>query len=436
MNGALRESRHCFKARATLAGTSIATLLIAACTAQPPAGQVSVAGRPECPQDSVIVTLADSDRGVPVQRTIRHVSVSRDISHVPEYHDCQRLALGNGPTYGPLAAVFAAKGLDSLFPPDHQDTTMAAARAAGEILVYDGYYKPLELMPGFSCLYLWESKPREWEALIQAVGVDQEACLDPPSSSYPQWRFEVREVPAQAGMFGADHPPVARWDWDPQHHYHYIGIRCGDQWCEIAGKKFQSSNSHAGDPMGPPRKIPGKPDPTPKEARRVVAIKGWYDEQRLAIADAPGKPLTTGALIGTAFPHPLLGTLDDVDDFKAMWIPVATVRLDGAPAGHPTYAKYKAKLNFERGDNEVELCRSDPSMRCVPEGMEPSTTCDADSDGSRWWARIISPTDTAYRCVTRRRHPESMPGTVRWRWLLDDETLWVRCSFGCCTVEP
>jgi hypothetical protein len=25
---------------------------------------------------------------------------------------------------------------------------------------------------------------------------------------------------------------------------------------------------------------------------------------------------------------------------------------------------------------------------------------------------------------------------VRWRWLLNDETLWVRCSFGCCTVEP
>ena len=448
MNAAPREARHCSGEKTVLGRTSVAALLLAACMSPSPAGNVVtagqaavLAGRPECPTDSVIVTLKGSERQPSVPTLIKQVAVSGDISLVPEYHDCQRLALGAGSTYGPLAAVFAARRLDTLFLPSARATSMAAARAAGEILVYDGQYKPLELMPGFSCLYLWEPSKGKWEALIQAVGINQDACLSPPSSGYPQWRLKARPVPPPEGQAPADIPPVARWDWDVKHHRHYIRIRCGDQWCAVAGKKFQSSSSHTPG-MRPPKPVPGKPDPTEQEIRRVIANKGWYDEQRLAVGGAAGTPLTVSTLTGTAFPHPLLGTLDKVDDFNK-WIPVATVRLAGPPPGDPAYVQYKQKLNFDPGDNEVELCRSmskppskPDSELCVPEGMKPSTTCVADKDGSLWWARIISQTDTAYRCVTRRAHPEAMPGTVRWRWLLNDETLWVRCSFGCCTVEP
>ena len=43
---------------------------------------------------------------------------------------------------------------------------------------------------------------------------------------------------------------------------------------------------------------------------------------------------------------------------------------------------------------------------------------------------------SAYRCVHRRIHSgEEIPGAVRWRWKEDDETMWVRCPQGCCTVN-
>ena len=40
--------------------------------------------------------------------------------------------------------------------------------------------------------------------------------------------------------------------------------------------------------------------PTSRERHRVLEIKGWYDEQHLAVADRSG--LLVGTMTGTAFP--------------------------------------------------------------------------------------------------------------------------------------
>jgi hypothetical protein len=50
---------------------------------------------------------------------------------------------------------------------------------------------------------------------------------------------------------------------------------------------------------------------------------------------------------------------------------------------------------------------------------------------------IVSSTGkVSYRCVTRRTHAGvDPPAAVRWRWKMDDETLWERCGTGCCEVE-
>jgi hypothetical protein len=60
---------------------------------------------------------------------------------------------------------------------------------------------------------------------------------------------------------------------------------------------------------------------------------------------------------------------------------------------------------------------------------------------SEWWLRIVSgtPAKAKYFCVHRRGHEDiaglDIPGIVRWRWALNDETIWIRCLEGCCEAE-
>jgi hypothetical protein len=65
-------------------------------------------------------------------------------------------------------------------------------------------------------------------------------------------------------------------------------------------------------------------------------------------------------------------------------------------------------------------------------------------DEDEWWVRITG-LDAAgapvakYKCATRylftgETMPSHVPGTVRWRWLANDEGGWMRCGHGCCEV--
>jgi hypothetical protein len=97
---------------------------------------------------------------------------------------------------------------------------------------------------------------------------------------------------------------------------------------------------------------------------------------------------------------------------------------------------YADKLHLGSGITKFELIfrRSgdDPPA-------DAGISCDP-SDGGTWWMRLTrggaGPT-VGYRCVTARAHPSApkLPGTARWRWKVDDETTWVRCPQGCCSVN-
>src|SRR6478752_8758201 len=71
--------------------------------AQPP-------GRPECPGHDGIW---DGDSGKLVQTL---VPASGERTHVPEYHDCQRLVNYDRTAFGPMIALFASKALDDVRP--------------------------------------------------------------------------------------------------------------------------------------------------------------------------------------------------------------------------------------------------------------------------------------------------------------------------------
>ena len=367
------------------------------------------AARPECPRDSIFIPR---DTGLVVTH---EVAASGPISMVPEYHDCQRFVSEREDAFGSLIAIFASSGLDSVAdpPPGPYSTanivfTGRDNKAAATILNYDAPYEPLRIEKGINCLYLFTTNG-VWNARIFSASSDQD-CLDPFPASNGGRPLAVTVDPSQRRAM----PPVARWDWDSRQHEHYIGIRCGTQWCEVYNPSrpaLLSSNHYDGSPE--------------------VGIKGLYDEQNLAVPSTGGPGvLVPGGVIGTIFP---VGDLvaNRESDFDRIWKQVAMVSLSG---DSPTY---KDKFNFiagpaPAGNTTIWLCKGDKSACQIP---STSSVNDCDDKGDHWFAKIVSATLTKYRCVIRRQHPSvPIPGAVRWRWKNTDDDMWVRCPTGCCEI--
>jgi hypothetical protein len=177
--------------------------------------------------------------------------------------------------------------------------------------------------------------------------------------------------------------------------------------------------------------------PPMTDEKKVLRIKGWYDEQRLAVEAGAG--LRPEDALGTIIPDARLNTRNDTMDFHRRWIPVARAAFSGFPANYP----YTSKFGFTSATmgggrfNKVDMCHGS-AAECLRQAPIPSQCTDGPF---KWWARI-SPAaqgaDPVYRCVERHGHEALniplIPATARWRWLANDETLWVRCAQGCCTV--
>lgn len=356
----------------------------------------------DCPHD-FRVTPPNSTREIAI------VPLAGAITNVVGYHDCQRLVINQGRAYGPLVAVFASSRLASI-ETDLDAQSHGVGVAAAEIYSYDGSYEPLGIEPGFNCLYL--SRGQGLEARLVPVGYDERACLEPLGSNDQRGKELQVHAAAQPGLAQGDYPPVARWDWDRANLKQYIGAACGAAWCEIGEIGFQASPSLSFGGVG---------------ADRVYRVKGWYDEQVLAVANADGS-LRPSGVRGALVPAPGLGELDDTAAFQQRWVHVATAVLDGPSA------EYKRKLNFDQGTNLVYLCHGNRSG-CIPVStLQPTCT----SEGA-WWQKTVSATgESAFACVTFRDHSGlgvRVPTTARWRWLANDESTWFSCPTGCCTKQ-
>lgn len=366
-----------------------------------------VAGRPECPTDVIVLP---SDTGYV---TTTELAAPGPISLVPEYHDCQRFVNPEKTTYGPLVAIFATYKLDTVPDPVvPQQPTRAllggTERAAATILNYNDPYEPLSIEHGINCLYMVTSNGI-WRAHIVKVWSDS-ACVRPMSENAGGADLNVTVL---AGPRGDSVPPVARWDWDPIVRKHYIGIRCGSQWCEVYDLSQPTLNS------------------SPHYAGSIqAAVKGWYDEQYLAVRSVGGNGLAPGGVLATIIPVANLADFT-VANFDTTWQKVAVVSLsDDSP-------KYHDKFNFVRaappaGKSEVWLCKGDPAACGISNAQVPASCPNKDDP---WWGKIVADGTTRYRCVIRRTHPGiSIPGAVRWRWQVDDEDMWIRCPEGCCEM--
>jgi hypothetical protein len=348
------------------------------------------ADAPECPGPNIAIRV-DSAHGTPGV-TYRHiVEIAQGISTVPEFHDCQRFVTrspGGQPIYGALYAVFAAKTLaDQTFDPD------TSAFAAAEVYTRRGEYPGLGIKPGFNCLYL--SKANGWKAFMVSVGLNDDTVCKPRMSLAQ--RLGATSLRVTRHVYGNmkpnEYPGVTRWDMDQAGHY-YITMRCGAGWCDV-GLEEPARASRAltlGDGISEPE-------------RRVRTIKGWYDQQVLAIPS--GENVRPQAIVGTVIPVPGLA---DLPFDATTYLQVATIEIGDIP-------QYKSKLGLKRGTNLL-------FMR---------------GEGDNWDAYVQAP-DGEKKYLKAHRHGHegqgfNIPGTVRWRWLSKDETIWVRCLEGCCQVQ-
>ncbi|HSE65483.1 MAG TPA: hypothetical protein VLB12_00760 [Gemmatimonadales bacterium] len=388
------------------------------------------------------------------------------ITPIAEFHDCQRLiSLSDSTKYGPLVGIWVSEVLDrlpdslarlrSLIKEKEQRRSIVGniqgpipnpLQAIGtglpfaEILAWPEPkgippgYRPLGIERGWNCLYLFNAMPSGLTARMVPV-TDPNTCTKPVLADTLTSGKPLNVAMVSSSLAVGSYPPVGRWEWDGRTHY--IGMGCHTAWCEVtdrSGTDFHSSK-HYSLPAAVAADL----------QRRVFEVKGWYDEQRLAVFPNSGE-ISPASFRGTVVPDPGLDAIPSVAAFKAVWVPVAQIALDRKSED------YRKKLNLHPGKlplgsppesmTQVYLCAND-SNTCFPEGGAP--TCDfRDSDG-KWWAKIVAPDGhVEYRCGRRVDHsgltdvsgnPIHIPGAARWKWSNHDEQLWVRCGEGCCAVH-
>lgn len=405
-------------------GTAGISIGAVAWTAGGPRGAATAAqreARPECPHDTVV--WRDSGG---IDHTYDQIPLSGEISGIPEFHDCQRFITKDG-GYDSLFAIYAAFHLESLpcgLSRCGVGTAAAVGIPAATILSYGGNYSPLGIKNGFNCLYLWN--PPDWKAAMipQSANADcrYKRTVEPlPPEAVP---LTVRVIaPVALPPFrDREYPPVARWDWDQASKQQSIGIRCGVAWCEVGG-----ASSGAGLGYPPPLIFDPVPGLVPSTAatNAVTRVKGWFDAQLLAkrTSGTGGLKVRPTGNRGYVVPNPVLGDLQQ-SHFEGHWVHAATAVMD---------SDYQSTVHFAKGENRIYLCYG---TGC----RVPSTEvgCPEGTINTMWWARVVAPgARPTYRCVVYRGYPYALdvPGTVRWRWQADDETIWIKCPSGCCELK-
>lgn len=326
---------------------------------------------------------------------------------IPEYHDEGRLPTGDGSTaLGPMAHIFASPFLGEftrraqIF--EHGLPGIMAAvvvvkvdGAAGETLPPS--YSALGLVDGKNCIWLWATGTRPTDPF--------EVYVTNPTGAAPCDRSAARTGPytvyeRKENLFKhAQFPGAARFDTDRTFTYPVIAFKCLEAYCEVGASAgtWRRPVTHPGDGNGNPNAPKG-------------VVKGWHDEQFLA--ERVGNQWRRTSILANIVPAPGAGD-EDVTDFEGRWVQVAMVRISGLTAGHKYY-----DWGLRNGINRVQVRK----------------------DGAQWrmrvWPALGSPkTWPDDRTFRMPHHDAVVPATVRFRFTLMDDGIWVPCGNGCCRSD-
>jgi hypothetical protein len=334
------------------------------------------------------------------------IHIAPTTQDIPEFHDCQKLLeplqRGGGAalTYGPLVGAFAHESLDSF-----------AGRFDGPdgVLVVDAYnytaeaYEPLGIGQGHNCLYIAhdpKAAPADgWTAKMLSSGVKQ--CPTTPAGSTPK-TLHIRRL-TWAGYDTANYPPVTRWEWDPASLEQVLGVKCGAAWCQVSGNRLPA--------------IAGllRSDRPPLET-----VPGWFDEQFIMDPNS-GAPSQVSAIFR---PDPQVAQWTQLQYKEdGDWKRVGTIEMPS-----PLTPTTPGKLSLTAGPHDVFLRYHTVKFLFFLKKR-------------KWQARIdtrgAAPQYLDVHRVDHQAFEGTIPNTVRWRWVAEDETEWVPCGLACCNVhEP
>jgi hypothetical protein len=339
---------------------------------------------------------------------------------IPEYHDEGRLPAGNdasGPLLGPVAGIYASPFLYG-FTRRGQiiDQGVPGILAAIVVVNKEAWetmpttYTNLRLTNGMNCVWLFVMGGN-YVAFVThpdpGTPCDRKAGRPGgPPAKPDDGRLPVVAVQRSVGE-ESDYPAVARFDTD-RNGNPILAFKCLDAFCEVG----PSREADVRTPIGLTRQDPSRakwrlPNPlaTQYEAR-TRGIKGWHDEQALAIRDNQfrWRPSQVWATI-----IPVSGAASyDSASFHRTWQHVATVKIAGQV---PVTSKYY-DWGLRKGDNEVWF----------------------QFDGGAWNAEIRQGgVRTPLRYMKRTIHYDiSVPPIVRFRWTGADDGIWAPCGNACC----
>ncbi len=324
----------------------------------------------------------------------------------PEYHDDQKLPINGGTSYGPLVHTFAAPVTSQFQSPAIFDrfwinvAIIIVEGAATDPLPKE--YTDLKLQRGFNCLFLHfdpnaNSYKKEWRAVM--LPSDKLECAE--QASMNRQFDQILTIGDHGPTSPSDYPAVSRFI-EGKGHETFIGVRCGNVWCMVGVADRGDVRAATHDGMTNP-------------GGKNWKVKGWFDDQHLAVPATPGSSTLIPGPSASIVPAENLASITDY----SLWQHVATVTLDGNAdySGSTTTTGY----SLHPGANQLWL-----HSRTLGSTV-------------KWEAYIgNAPPTPGERLFSVRMtgHGYFIPGTARWRWTPGDEHLWVACLMGCCLVDP
>lgn len=404
----------------------------AAFRCQPPPQKFDM-GRRECPH-----TFPDTT----------HNRITEEVAglDVPEFNDCQRFIIGEPDNlhYGDHFAIFA-KGIANSIEDSLNRNRDTLAFSAAIVLGY-GDYEDLGIRRGYNCLILWRERENgEWRAMMAPRDSTPNGACDDQGINPRLVRggtlLSVERQKVGGFTSAQDYSGAARWGWDGR--VQIAGIPCSGArsgaWCDVGPEKgFGNPGTyHRRNQSG---------ISVSARWQKVTDIKGWHDEQLLALGGGdPGTLPRVSRIVGTVIPDSQL-----VNRTFADWEEAAQVALQG-PEEQIHY--YTERFGFTATDaaqplvlNKIFACQGPAcdcnGERCVTSDLiRGDCRCPSDDPYCQpdefWYAKVVSADKqhTVYHRMCRYSVCDDfIPATARWRWLAGDEGTWFRCVHGCCEL--
>lgn len=301
-----------------------------------------------------------------------------------EVHDCQQLIYMDAEDtlrYGVLAALL----VDTLAL--RTEAGFSTGKVVGDIIAYGEAFDMLDIADGRNCVWLQgEPDATNWTASIWPRPAGQ-SCSDAQPDD-PRRRPVTR---LRYGTAAGDtiYPSTGRWMWDGRNRLQFIGMRCGNAWCEFGPTGFTPTAGIA----------------------NSAAVPGWFDEQLMAFWD--NNALRVSNVMGRISPGPGQGNA-----------PVAVVRF--SPGDSAVRQKYRDYYGIPGSSpNEIR-------GNIFAQQVDPSNVKD--------WHAAASLSQVTWVAVHRFEHQGTGPGhagrgAVRWAWDPQDEKAWFPCDNGCCMTD-